>query len=150
MVGVGKVTGPARYDPSFAAGTGISGFTYPNVLPVEWRKDFQPRTFKEMVFGIQTLYEVTQQEYGEWVSPVAKDVSFPGAAGTPEQVQEFVFERHLKDFMAKNFDAIFEGKLKLCRDPAQNEPGQQYETGEVGRIDLLAQSMDGRERIRCD
>jgi restriction system protein len=147
LVGVGKVTGPARYDPSFAAGTGISGFTYPNVLPVEWQKDFQPRTFKEMVFGIQTLYEVTQQEYGEWVSPVGKDVSFPGAAGTPEQVQEFVFERHLEDFMAKNFDAIFEGKLKLCHDPAQNEPGQQYETGEVGRIDLLAQSMDEKEFV---
>jgi hypothetical protein len=74
-------------------------------------------------------------------------VAFPGAAGTPEQVQEFVFERHLEDFMAKNFDAIFEGKLKLCHDPAQNEPGQQYETGEVGRIDLLAQSMDEKEFV---
>jgi hypothetical protein len=149
LVGVGKVTGPARYDPSFATGIGISGFTHRNLLPVEWQKGFQPRTFTEMVFGIQTIYEVSQQQFEEWLqpSPIMMNVTFPGGAGTPEQGQEFVFERHLEDFMAKNFDAIFDRKLKLYRDPAQNEPGQQYETGEVGRIDLLAQSLDEKEFV---
>lgn len=148
LVGVGTVTGKARYDASFPVGSGIPGFNHPNLLPVEWQKDFRARTFNEMVFGIQTMYGVTQQQYEEWLEPAspATSASVPFASETLEQAQEFVLERYLEDFIATNFARIFEGKLKLYSDPIEKVPAQQYTT-DVGRIDLLAQSLEEKEFV---
>ncbi len=57
--------------------------------------------------------------------------------------QSFRMEKHLQDFLADNWDKTDLGReWELYREEGQLL-GKEYETGEIGRIDLLAQSKKG-------
>ncbi len=57
--------------------------------------------------------------------------------------QSFHMEKHLQDFLADNWDKTDLGReWELYREEGQLL-GKEYETGEIGRIDLLAQSKKG-------
>ena len=56
---------------------------------------------------------------------------------------EFALEKYLENFIVDNWDKIdFGERLKLFEDENGNS-GQQYYTGEVGYIDILARDEDG-------
>lgn len=71
-------------------------------------------------------------------------VEGPGPQPDPSEESEvvedpsaFALEKYLEDFIVSNFDTIFKGELKIYEDPEGNE-GQQYQTDEIGTIDILA------------
>jgi len=129
---IGTVTGKAYYD--FEEGkkrvSNLTDKSYSNFLKVEW--DGKPFEFEKMVFGFNTMYEISEEKFKSLVGDITEDEE-----QVTEQSQEFALEKYLEDFIVTNFDAIFKGKLELYRDP-DGVIGQQYPTGVVGRIDILA------------
>lgn len=136
IAGVGIVTKSAYFDREKNLKVIGAEHYYPNHIGVNWHDSPRDKEFDRIVFGMQTIYGISDVQYQELVGeqPIREDV--------PEQdienKAEFVLEKYLEDFIVSNFAAIFQKELVLYRDPEENVIGQQYTT-DVGRIDILAQ-----------
>jgi restriction system protein len=139
IAAVGTVKRSAYFDQKKNLATIREENPYTHHLDVQWMDSPRNKAFDSIVFAMQTIYELPEEKYREFVQPNGPAI-FPAAA-VEEDVQdetEFVLEKYLEDFIVSNFDTIFKKKLSLYSDPAGGAGGQQFET-EVGPIDILAQ-----------
>jgi predicted Mrr-cat superfamily restriction endonuclease len=145
IVSIGTVTGNPYYDKQ----AGIERIAdksknyYPNFIPVKW--DLNEIEFDKIVFSFYTLYEIFSERFQE----IVEDSENNGVEN--EQIQEFVLEKYLEDFIVANFNKIFSGKLELYKDPEDNI-GQQYpaftdDGDQIGRIDILARDKISNDYI---
>lgn len=84
----------------------------------------------------------------DYLTIIAKGESITKPTLLPEKDQtEFVLEKYLEDFIISNWDKInFGYNLELFKDENENI-GQQYYTGEVGYIDILAVDRDNGDFV---
>lgn len=145
IVGVGTVLG----EPYFHFEDGGSSWGA-NFLPIQW-DDVVEIDFERMVFGMHTIYELSEPRFEELVGGTLEAGS--GREGLSALIQEetgvlpseqdsqlqteFVMEKYLEEFIVSNFEAVFGDEIRVYRDEDGND-GQQYLT-DVGIIDILAQ-----------
>jgi restriction system protein len=139
IAAVGTVVRKAYYERAKNAAVMGPENTYPNHIDVQWNEIPRNKEFANAVFGMQTLYEISEEKYH---SLIESDLQLPAEAQRVEEDIEdqaaFVLEKYLEDFIVSNFSTIFRGQLTLYADPQQNITGQQYST-DVGDIDILAE-----------
>jgi restriction system protein len=140
LAGVGVVT----HQPFFALGKfpleghpDLAVHDHPNFLNVSWQAQPRDKKFATLVFPMPTLGEITADEYEKLVVESVPPPKMSEPSEGVEDTNEFVLEKYLEDFIVSNFDAIFKGKLKLYENVEEGE-GQQLDTNEIGRIDILA------------
>lgn len=132
LVGVGRVTRSAFYAPEKSP-----VHHHPNFLEVAWDKQQRAKVFPTLVFQRRTLSELTDKQFQNLVEG---SELLPESTALNEGIEdpnEFVLEKYLEEFIVSNFKAIFQGQLKIYRNTEKDE-GQQYDTNEIGRIDILA------------
>lgn len=104
----------------------------------------QPRDLDlgRRVFGMQTLYEIDEDKYRSLFETIDEEDTATGTgeieSHTPRAETEFALESYLEEFLVDNFDAIFEGRLKITTNEQGDWIGQQYQT-DIGPIDILAE-----------
>jgi len=131
LAAVGTVTRSAYYERAKNAPAVGSERAYSNHLDVRWAEAPRDKGFDSAVFGMQTLYETSEEKYHLFVE------GNPPNGDSVGQV-EFALEKYLEDFIATNFDRVFGRRLNILKDPEQGLVGQQFPTS-VGSIDILAQ-----------
>jgi len=137
LIGHGIVKGTPYYDVS-AGKDRVGNLTenyYPYLIPVEWeQKDI---SYSDIVFSFYTMYEIDEEKYKELI---------PEPTPT-EQLPEFVMEKYFEEFIIKNFDKIFKGRLTLYNDQEESKAQQRImlddENKQIGRLDLLAKDSSG-------
>ncbi len=131
LAGVGKVSQSASYAPEKNP-----AINHLHFLEVSWQEQPRDKVFPGIVFPMQTLVELSEEQFREHLkNSVVRD----GPLEPPETTEDpnvFVLEKYLEDFIVSNFDTIFKGELTLYED-AEGNDGQQYAT-EIGQIDILA------------
>lgn len=143
IVGVGEVVREAFNNTEMGrerySGRGEEHI-YPNFIEVDWTN--KQIEFNRMVFGMQTLYETTEDKFIVLLSgrEVDDEVQEEGCI----EPQEFVLEKYLEDFIVSNFSSIFNGELLLLSDVEGK--GQQFNT-DIGTIDILAQEPKSRNYV---
>lgn len=115
LAAVGTVVGCAADRPGTNPAVKHRSF-----LPVSWHQAPRGKVFADVVFPMRTVAELTEEEYRELLE---------------EDTKAFVLEKYLQEFIVSNFDAIFQGKLKIYED--EDSDGDQYMT-DIGVIDILA------------
>jgi restriction system protein len=139
LAAIGIVERAAYYDPNKTMEVYGPGEGYSNHLDVQWEETPRDKAFDAIVFGMQTIYEIPEEKYRALTRGDVAETSQTAILEEGVQDQaEFVLEKYLEDFMVFNFDAIFKKKLVLFCDP-EGSVGQQFDTEEVGVIDILAQ-----------
>lgn len=136
IIGIGTVVGYPFYDEEKGRErvAHLTENCYSRFIPVEWEeKDIE---FERIVFSFYTIYEIPEEKYHDLTLKSAEEV-----LEEIEQSATFELEKHLKHFIVKNFDQIFQGRLELYRDGGGI--GRQYpiigKNGkEIGYIDILA------------
>lgn len=154
IVGVGTVTRTAYYEPEklrpIFEELGHPKHAYPHHIEVEWDPEWLESDdiwdCGRQVFGFQTLHSISTEklenllEEDEWDEEETDDSETEydefNDEISPGKV-EIVLEKYLEDFIVSNFDHIFGQELTLYTDEDGNPIGQQFDTMEVGRIDLL-------------
>lgn len=135
IAAIGTVVQTAYYDEEKGherVGEAIEDF-HANFIGVQWHEQPRNRRFDHIVFGMQTVYEIPEDKYKLLVSEDEEK---------KDRETEFVLEKYLEDFIVSNFNRIFNGKLELFNKDDEDNNGQQYTTGEVGNIDILARELD--------
>lgn len=143
IVGIGTVTGSAFYDEAKAIDRvdRLSDHWYPNFISVHWETTTEI-DLGTIALSMSTMYEIPEEKFRSLAEgSIGEEQEELDHVG-PEAAGEFALEKHLEDFMVKNFDRIFKGELALYQDP-EGVVGQQYpvidEDGrESGAIDILA------------
>ena len=140
IIGIGTVTGAPFYDSVKGRErvTNLTNNAYSNFIPVKWNE--KEIAFDKIVFSFYTIYRIPEEKYQSLIE--GNLGSDDEEAAIIQQPVEFVLEKYLEDFIVANFESIFEGRLKLYKDPEGNV-GQQYpainDSGKLlGRIDILA------------
>jgi len=132
LIGIGTVAGQPFYDEEKGQERvgNLTEDVYSRFLPVNWetREEIE---FEQIVFSFYTIYEIPEEKY--------RDLTQEGPSEASEGLT--IPEKHLEDFIVRNFDQIFQGRLELYKD--EGAVGQQYPTvgteGKViGYIDILA------------
>ena len=131
LVAVGKVSQTAFYAPGKS-----SVHTHPNFLGVLWQEQPRNKVFPDIVFPIQTLVEISDVQFRNFLEGSGSQLIPPEASEMPEDIEAFYLEKYLEDFIISNFQTIFKGDLKIYEDADKND-GQQYST-DIGPIDILA------------
>ena len=130
LAGVGKVSRSA-----FRAPRKNPAINHQNFLEVSWQEQPRDKVFPGVVFPMQKLAELSEEEFQNFVGGV------PPPPEPPEPIEdtsEFILEKYLEEFIVSNFHTIFKRKLEIYEDEgADGNDGQQYET-EIGPIDILA------------
>lgn len=135
IAGIGTVTGPAYYEhQKNIEATGPEN-PYSNHIGVRWHDAQRDLVFQRVVFGMQTIYEITEDQYRSLVEE--EDELDEEYENHVQDRTEFVLEKYLEDFIVANFSKIFRDRLELFADPVEGVIGQQYGT-EIGPIDILA------------
>jgi restriction system protein len=129
---VGEVTGAAFYAPGKSP-----VHRHPNFIEIAWRDQPRNITYPTLAFLRPTIVPIDEQKYNRLCQNEIEPPDVPEPKDELEDPNEFVLEKYLEDFIVSNFDSIFCGKLKIFEDVEEGE-GQQYDTNEVGRIDILA------------
>jgi restriction system protein len=135
LAAVGKVTETAFYSVGKNPALIPPGYTHGNFLGVEWSAQPRNKSFETLVFPMQTLREITEEQYHALLSDEEKpaDLSEDTDAITNQSV--FALEKYLEEFIVSNFNSIFKGKLAIYEGAEGS--GQQYPT-DIGPIDILA------------
>jgi restriction system protein len=138
LAAIGKVKSQAYYDKNKNSSLASINPEYDhcNFIDVEW--DDNPRDKKydgQVVFGIQTVYEIDVAEYKALISDTLTDIET--LEEEIENLPQFFLEKYLQQFIIDNFDNIFDKKLVLLKDEKGDVVGKEYRT-DVGRIDILA------------
>ena len=158
IAGIGTVTRAAYYEKKTKNPEGASGKRkYSNCLGVRWEETPRNKSFDTPVFQMPALREVPEQKYLELTqAEPSASLGLPFGKSTAEGVEnpaEFVLEKYLEEFIVSNFPAIFEGKLRIYSEPVKDDDssesiiGQQFDTGEVGIIDILAQDKSSNDFV---
>ncbi len=138
IIGIGKVTRTAFYDESMGRERlGDESRYYPHFICVDWK--IQEIDFDKIVFSFYTMYKLPggKERFEQMVT---------GEILEEEEVTEgeleFALETHLEEFIVANFEAVFDGNLKVYTD-AEGNNGQQYRLIDpdgtfIGIIDILA------------
>ena len=139
----GEITGDYQY---------VENSFFPHQREVTWRKATFPRSdmtdvLKNATAATLTIIEVTRfaSEIEALIGGKSK-ISISSSDETIEDPSEFVFEKHLEDFLmgnwaqtelAKKYDLVTDGGLVVA---------QQYQS-DTGPIDILAISKDKKEYL---
>jgi len=139
----GEITGDYKY---------VENSFFPHQREVTWRKATFPRSamtedLKNATAATLTIIEVTRfaSEIEVLISGKSK-ISISSSDETLEDPSEFVFEKHLEDFLvhnwaqtelAKKYDLVMDGGVVVA---------QQYQS-DTGPIDILAISKDKKEYL---
>lgn len=110
-------------------------------MDVSWQAQPRDKAFPGVVFPMHTLAELSEEQFRTFEGGHAPAPVQPRSDGPVEDVNEFVLEKYLEEFVVSNFATIFRGDLRVYEDPEGND-GQQYST-EIGPIDILAQTRSG-------
>jgi restriction system protein len=140
LAGVGKVTQPGYFELGKFPIDGhpdLAGHAHPNFLGVAWQEAPRNKAFPTIVFPMHTLAETTSERFYRTAEGSAPIVEITDPIEEADDPNEFVLEKYLEEFIVSNFGAIFKGKLKVYAEVEDGE-GQQYDTNEIGRIDILA------------
>ena len=146
LVGVGTVQDSPFYDPDRMKGVRPD---FQSHLPVQW-DDIAEKEFPQIVFGMQTIYELDEARFKELVDGIDGDSGVDDqlselvhqetgllpAEQDPQVQTEFVLEKYLEEFIVSNFKDIFGDGIQIYKD-AEGSIGQQYPT-DIGIIDILA------------
>jgi restriction system protein len=133
IIGIGEVTGKPFFDVEMGKDrvANMTDRPYPLVVKVRW-EDKQIE-FEELVFPIFTLWEISEEKYRSLIErlppPEEKEEDV-------KELQEFVLEKYLEEFIVTNFKTIFGNDLELYID-SEGIVGRQFQT-EIGNIDILA------------
>ncbi len=149
IAAIGTVTRAAYYKKNENVEVLGPDKAHPNCLDVQWADTTRNKSFDTIVFGMQTLTEIPEEKFRvltqtEPPPPVTETSSVEAEV---QNQAEFVLEKYLEEFIVSNFDTIFKGKLRLYYEsgddasPDEGAPGQQFETDDVGTIDILAQEI---------
>ena len=139
----GEITGDYKY---------MENSFFPHQREVTWRKATFPRSdmtevLKNATAATLTIIEVTRfaSEIEALIGGKSK-ISISSSDETIEDPSEFVFEKHLEDFLvhnwaqtelAKKYDLVMDGGVVVA---------QQYQS-DTGPIDILAISKDKKEYL---
>lgn len=132
LAGVGRVDGSAYYSAGKCPFHG-----HPNFLDVAWQDVPRNKAFPGLVFQRPTLAELSEDQFRRLVEGTGPPPELPDPNIQVEDPNEFVLEKYLEDFIVSNFESIFKGRMKVYAE-AEEDEGQQYDTNEIGRIDILA------------
>ncbi|WKZ32339.1 MAG: endonuclease NucS [Thermodesulfobacteriota bacterium] len=130
LAAIGKVSRSAFYTP------GKNPIHYhSHFIEVAWQDFPRDKVFSTVVFPMHTLTEFSEEQFHNLLE--GSGIQFqPDVSAAIEDLNAFVLEKYLEDFIVSNFDTIFKGELKIYEDEEGND-GQQYAT-EIGPIDILA------------
>ncbi|MGD0518241.1 MAG: PDDEXK nuclease domain-containing protein [Thermoguttaceae bacterium] len=132
LVAVGKVIKSAEYTPGRNPDN-----THGNYLEVDWQKPPMNKDFSRLVFPRHTLKELTEEQYFSLLKHSDGTIMDSEETETTEDRNEFVLEEYyLEDFIVSNFTKIFKGKYQIYEE--EGIGGQQFDTKEAGKIDILA------------
>jgi restriction system protein len=137
IAGIGSVIGKAYYSAKKNTEATGPGREYPNHIDVRWYESPRDKDFSNIVFGMQTIYEIKEELYNKLVENPVNNTIQPIEEDIENQA-EFTLEKYLEDFIVTNFSTIFHDKLVMYKDTEENMAAQQYGT-EAGTIDILAQ-----------
>jgi len=135
IAAIGTVTSSAYYEHERNIKATGPENPYSNHIGVRWHDAPRGLEFRRMVFGMQTIYEITEDQYRSLMEQ--KDEPGEEHEDHIQDRAEFVLEKYLEDFIVTNFSKIFGNELELFTDPVEGVIGQQYGT-EIGSIDILA------------
>ena len=139
----GEITGDYKY---------VENSFFPHQREVTWRKATFPRSdmtdvLKNATAATLTIIEVTRfASEIEALTGGKSKISISSSDETIEDPSEFVFEKHLEDFLvhnwaqtelAKKYDLVTDGGIVVA---------QQYQS-DTGPIDILAISKDKKEYL---
>lgn len=126
-----------RYNPGKNPLLEVPERAHPGFLQVDWQEAPRDKEFPSKVFPRHTLTELSEDKFRSLVEGSGPQPDPSEESEVLEDPSAFALEKYLEDFIVSNFDTIFKGALKIYEDPEGNE-GQQYQTDEIGTIDILA------------
>ncbi len=136
LTAVGKVIRAGFYAPGKNPSLANS---HDGFLEIEWQQQPRNKKFPNIVFPMYTLKGISEVEYRRFVEEDGAQSGIQQTSELAEMFEEssaFALEKHLEDFIVRNFDRIFKGALRMYEDGAGAD-GQQYDT-DIGQIDILA------------
>lgn len=140
---IGEVTGNYEYR---------KGEVLPHRRPVKWfeekiRKEDLGESLRNSMGSIGTVSTITQ--YADEIELLLSGKVLPVSEITGEIIEspsEFALEKHLEDFLVKNWNSTELGKLYDIYEENGEMVGQQYPS-DTGPIDILAISKDRNELL---
>lgn len=140
---VGEVTGPYQY---------IKGQELPHCRPVRWfpksiSREEMSDALKYSTGAIGTVSTITK--YADEIESLISGSRPPIITTTDETIEdasEFALEKHLEDFLVKNWKSTELGKHYDIYEVDGEKVGQQYPS-DTGNIDILAISKDKKELL---
>ena len=145
LVAVGNVVRGGFFDTGRNPYLKPPGYTHSNFLGVDWQPQPRDKTFKDIVFPMQTLTEISEADYRKLTGPDDQDENEVEPSLDQIDRNAFVLEKYLEDFIVTNFKAIFKGKLQIY-ETAEGAAGQQYAT-DIGKIDILAIEPESKKFV---
>ena len=138
---VGDITGPYRF---------AKDQNLPHQRPVKWRNtilqlDDLSEQLRRSVgsIGTTSMLDGHVEELERLLSGTENRLVATNDGETIENVSEFVFEKHLEEFMVKNWELTpFAAEYEIYRDENGEQTGQQFSAFGKDRIDILAISKD--------
>ena len=152
IVGVGIVKQTAYYDAEKTVDLfnqlGVD-YIFPHHLDVEWDESQEEWTYERQEFGMQTLHSISFEKLKSLLDEESyyevEDEEWEECIPSPKI--DIALEKHLEDFIVSNFQQIFGSSLKIYEDSSGVPIGQQYNTGEVGVIDILSMDTGSNEFV---
>jgi restriction system protein len=135
LAGVGTVSQLAFY-----ANQRNPNIDHSHFLGVSWLASPRDKEFDHIVFPMHTLSELTPENAEALIRDDNQKLAVDEIQDSNDDLQSFVLERYLENFIIDNFVAIFGGRLIIYQDADGND-GQQYTT-DIGSIDILALDND--------
>lgn len=141
IISVGEVTGDYEYVDQHPV-------PYTHRRKVKWLKELNRPDFSEglknSAGSIMTLFSLSSHA-SEIERLLSNDEpTFAAQSIDYESIEDFGLESHLEDFLVHNWSKTELGKDYEIYQEDGTAVGQQYIT-EIGRIDILAKSKDGKE-----
>lgn len=140
---IAEITGDYVYAP---------GKTFPHRRAVRWSdKTIQRNDMSEALRNssgsIGTVSNITK--YAEEIERLVGDIAPPKIIATDDEIEDpavFALEKHLEDFLVKNWGQTVLGKAYDIIEDEGELVGQQYPS-DTGPIDILAISKDKKELL---
>jgi restriction system protein len=149
LVAVGKVIRAGFYAPGKNPYLASTNYSHDGFLEVEWQQPPRNKKFPNSVFPMYTVKETSESEYREFVEEDSTQSGIPPTSEPIESTEEssaFALEKHLEDFIVRNFDKIFKGAILMYED-GTGADGQQYNTNSIGYIDILAVEPESKSFV---
>ncbi len=140
---VGEITGGYFYQP---------GEILPHRRPIKWYNRTISRTdmsleLKNSTGSVGTTCNITK--YAAEIEKLIGDTALPTIVSTDETVEDpnvFALEKHLEEFLIKNWKHTLLGKKYDIYEEEGELVGQQYPS-DTGNMDILAISKDKKELL---